>query len=378
MGFSLELRNYRCFREVDWQPKEVSVIVGPNGAGKTTLLSSFDLLRNVYLRSLSSALYFNGGSWGIKNLMAPQDEHVTIKVTLDGLSWEITPGIESMAANGEFGELVMSADKGQLIRRELYSDKFAFEGQDLTANDISAIRKAYETTHSVKLEPIVNAITNFRVYSDYRLYQLRQHGSRNEGDLYLSRGGENLFSVLRNWRDKRANRESYDLVRIGMRTAFPDFFDDWEFEISSQNVSLQFLIKNIENEIPLSLMPDGLLVALLHLTAIAGAVPGTLICIDEMENALHPFAIRSLTESIRRIAKQRDLTVVLSTHSPVLLDQFKQDPSKVFVLSSEIGREVASLDELRDPDWLAHFSIGELYSDAEFGSRQSHSFDKSK
>ena len=68
MGISLELRNYRCFHKVDWSPSGVCVVVGSNGAGKTTLLSSFDFVRNVYRQSLSSALYFNGGSVGRSQL----------------------------------------------------------------------------------------------------------------------------------------------------------------------------------------------------------------------------------------------------------------------------------------------------------------------
>jgi predicted ATPase len=89
-----------------------------------------------------------------------------------------------------------------------------------------------------------------------------------------------------------------------------------------------------------------------------------------MENALHPHAIRSLTSTIREIANKRNLTVVLSTHSPVLLDEFRDDPASVHVLGSDVNNEVTPLSELRDPDWLAHFSLGALYSEQEFGARK--------
>lgn len=370
MAISLELRNYRCFRRVDWSPCGVCVVVGANGAGKTTLLSSFDFLRNVYRQSLGSALYFNGGAWGVRNLLAPLDEHVSVSITVGELSWQILPGVESQSADGEFGEIVAHETTGQLLNRSLYSDKVNYGDRDWTVRDSSALRKVYEAADGHELDSLVDAIVNFRVYSDYRLYQLRQQGSRNQGDLYLSRGGENLFCVLRNWRDKRSSRESYDLVLDGMREAFPDYFENWEFEVSSQNVSLQFLLANVKHDIPVSLMPDGLLVGLLHLTAIAGANPGTLVCLDEMENALHPYAIRSLTSTIREIANKRNLTVVLSTHSPVLLDQFRDEPASVYVLGSDADNEVTPLSELRDPDWLAHFSLGALYAEQEFGARK--------
>ena len=59
------------------------------------------------------------------------------------------------------------------------TDNFTYEGRDWTVRDSSALKMMYEAVDSQQLESLVNAILNFRVYSDYRLYLLRQQGSRN-------------------------------------------------------------------------------------------------------------------------------------------------------------------------------------------------------
>lgn len=367
MSVHLTLRNYRCFRRADWSPPDVSLLVGPNGSGKSTLLSTFDVLRNVYLRSLSTALYFEGGAAGLRNLLAPEDEPVQLVLTVGNTSWELTPGLKGLAADGELGEVVREGSQ-VILQRSLYSGQFVFRGDNMSCGETCALRKAFEMTEDPTLKPLVHALTTFRVYGDYRLYQLRQQGSRMDSNLYLSRGGENLFTVLRNWRDKRELRASYEVVLNGLREAFPDLFDDLEFELAGQTVTASLYLHKLPQPMPVVFAPDGLLVAFLHLTAVAGAQPGTLVGIDEMENALHPYAIRALTRAIRQLAQERNLQIVLTTHSPVLLDEFKNVPCHVFVLEANQERVPMPLDEQRDPEWLAHFSLGELFSEFEFGA----------
>ncbi|MBK8940757.1 MAG: ATP-binding protein [Polyangiaceae bacterium] len=56
--------------------------------------------------------------------------------------------------------------------------------------------------------------------------------------------------------------------------------------------------------------PDGLLQAILVLVAVAGAQDRAVLAIDEMENFLHPHAIRSVLRSVRALADERHLTVI--------------------------------------------------------------------
>src|SRR5207248_2716780 len=118
---------------------------------------------------------------------------------------------------------------------------------------------------------------------------------------------------------------------------------------------------------------NGWLTALLHLLAVAGAERGSLVAIDEMENALHPYAIRALLEAFRDWGDEHDLTVCLATHSPVVLDEFNDAPARVFVM--EHGQETVpvSLPDLCSPDWLAHFTLGKLYAHGDYGSQRDHS-----
>jgi AAA15 family ATPase/GTPase len=107
---------------------------------------------------------------------------------------------------------------------------------------------------------------------------------------------------------------------------------------------------------------------LVLLCDVAAAEPGGVVAIDEPENALHPFAIREFLRRAEQRARQHDLTVVLTTHSPVVLNHFTQEPSRIHVLRAMDPSMPVRLDEIKSPEWLADFCLGDLYENCEFGA----------
>lgn len=176
-----------------------------------------------------------------------------------------------------------------------------------------------------------------------------------------------MFSVLRNWRDKRADHERYELVLAGLREMFADFFDDLDFAKAAQVVGVDLHLRG-GGAHSASLAPDGWFVALLHLTALASTDPGDLIAIDEPENALHPFAIKAFIGQTREWASRRSVTVLLAPHSPVIINAFDERPEQLFVMDPGRPTGPTPVTELKDRDWLAHFALGDLYMREELGA----------
>jgi predicted ATPase len=181
-----------------------------------------------------------------------------------------------------------------------------------------------------------------------------------------------VFTVLRNWKaGDRSHEERFAFVREGLRRAFPGLFEDLDFESAGQIVTARFYMPKNSKAIPFHLAPTGLLATLLHLAAVASMEKGGIVAIDEFENSLHPHAIKVLIEYIRERAAKMDLTVLLASHSPVVLDQFRACPSQAIVMDP-INPPTA-LDKIEDPAWLAQFSLGELYANENIGAVKSAS-----
>jgi predicted ATPase len=366
MEFTLEVRNFRGLRRVEWTPSGVCAIVGPNGSGKTTLIDVLDLLNAGTLVGFSKALEQHGGAYGVRHFEAPRGEPVTFNVRVGAARWTVQPDI-NLGPGGPhipFRDVVFDGDK-------LLIDSSS-EGGDRARRNIHSLNDQL-----LPLKPLLDSsaaalgllkfVVGYQHYRHYRLESLRREGSRLGGDLELRGDGHNLFSVLLNWRNRRDYHERWSFLFDNVRACFPEVLSDFSFPIAANIVSCEVHTPQ-GNTLTPALLPDGFLVALLHLCAVASTADGCALAIDEPENALHPFAIRQLMGAFREWSDKHDVTVLLATHSPVLLDTFKEHPEKVFVM--EPGHEVlpVPLDQLKQRNWLAHFSLGDLYEHLKYGA----------
>ncbi len=371
MSITIETRNYRALRNTHWTPSGVCVLVGPNGAGKTTLLTLFEFFRNAYLRSASSAIENIGGVYGLRSWGAAEDEPILVAFSAAGLRWELQLTAHGPTLADQLGEKLTHGSE-EVLSRPALAQHFFYKGERRQLDDREerlGLRVAADAERADELRPLAAALVSNRIYRNYHLWGLRNNGSRQSGDLFLHPNGQNVFAVLRNWRDRRDFKPQYEFVVSALRHAFPDLFYDFDFHVAGMTITADLIEPTGNETCPLSLAPSGWLTALLHLSAVAGTAAGAFVALDDFGNDLHPFAIRSLTNSFREWADEYDLTVCLASHSPVLLDEFKDCPSSVFVMERALDNGPVPLTELFDSDWLARFSLGKLYQHGEFAGQ---------
>jgi len=367
----LIVENFLGLRKIDWSPSAVSVLVGPNGAGKTTVLDALDFLANTYRIGVSSAVR-RIGTAAFKHLAADADAPVVFELadaTTD-CRYRVEFIVQSGGVDAHPDERGLVGDRLDLLRLA-GSSTWSFQGVTYETPELnpdrSALRSAFEhRLLSTQWRQFASFIHSIRIYDAWWLNTLRTTPARPEdGDAYLHRTGRNLLSVLSRWKNgERSLQRQYEWVITTAKEAFFDIFEDLRVESDGNDHRGYFYPPGIETEIglPLRRAPDGLLVGLLHLTAIAGAREGCIVGLDEMENQLHPHAIRVLIKAMRERAEERDLTVLLTTHSPVLLNQFRgQYMDNVYLIEQSSRAMPDRLSEAYPPEWLAQFLPGDLY-----------------
>lgn len=62
-----------------------------------------------------------------------------------------------------------------------------------------------------------------------------------------------------------------------------------------------------------------------------------LVLIDEVETSLHPRAQRRLMRDLARIAREQELQIILSTHSPYILDELPPE-ARIYLLDGAAGK----------------------------------------
>jgi len=94
-------------------------------------------------------------------------------------------------------------------------------------------------------------------------------------------------------------------------------------------------------------------------------LPG-IIVLDEPELGLHPFAIVQLAEMLHTVS--RNSQVVVATQSVTLMNQF--EANDLIVVERRNGfSSFERLDQQRLSDWLADYSLGDLWEKNLLGGR---------
>ena len=369
--------NFRGLEHVEFSPTGVSLLAGRNAAGKTTMLKGLRLMADMVRWGLPFAVKNAGGTVAFKSIHARSDEDVVLELSRGPITWRLGIPVEGDAVlfNG-YAETVtingvVALDVPRLKPTFTLQEPFIVGP---VGPRTRSGRSELETLKIVKMvdediNDFVKFTENIRVYQKLEWSQAISEKD-DSGDAYLHASCANLVPLLRDWRlSPRTGLRRYQWVLSRLQLAFPGVCEDIEITPDGRAWILDPNAADPESRIPLQLAASGFITGLLQLVALAGAAPGSLICFDEVENQLHPHAIRVLIQAMRDISEERDLTIILTTHSPVVMNEFKDREDHFFVIEADTPPPVPKcIEELHDPNWLAHFSLGDLYEREAFSA----------
>lgn len=368
----LSVKNFRALRDARWEiPEGLSVVVGPNGSGKTTLLSVLPLLGEAFRIGPQKAFQEIGGAAHIRNRDVDDGEPVRFEIALDGLEWSFEPQFERGMVAHEGAEELHAAGQ-EVIRRPKGDASSMFRGVLIATHAKLAIRAALdreaEDTDLIRMRRLLDSCATYESVQ-YNVPNLRRVGSPANSHDALHPNGFNAFSVLRNWLGTREHKPRFAFVQESLQQIFGEEFVELDFETAGQTVALRTYHPRFKDQ-PLLYadVSTGLQYAMLQLMGVASAPIGGVVAIDEPETALHPEAIRRMLQCMEDYATKNQLRVAFATHSPVVLDHFKSEPQRVFVMQRGESTLPVRLDELHAPEWLRQFSLGDLYTANDFGA----------
>ena len=368
--FTLVARDYRALRSVAWNPAPgLNVLVGPNGSGKTTVLSALKFLRTLFSYGHESALGVVKGVH-LRRRGAAAEAPVHFEIQVGEIRWTLDLPVDARGLVSTYGESLTRGDEA-VLRATMYQEEWTYEGKRRKFPEgRCCARFVWDHAEPEWMIPLVDCLRQIRVYDTYRLDLVRGPTREDERRTYLHPTGANLWTVLSHWKTSpRRFNHQFAWVIEAMRSAFPDVVRDLEFDgVTPHGMIFPPDASSPDDAVPALLEADGVLTGFLHLTAVAGAARGSVLAFDEIENQLHPYAIRSILNSMRERAEENELTILMTTHSPVVLNAFEGQEDQVYVM--ERGQETlpVALTELRDPVWLTSFTLGRRYERLDFGA----------
>lgn len=352
----LTIEGFKSIRKLDFDLKPLNVLIGANGAGKSNFISFFRLLRELIGQRLQVAVQATEGGADACLFMGP-------KVTKQ-FSAKLCFG-----NNGYEFSLVPTPD-----------NRFVFAEENVVFNGAITWRHSFSGGHPESTlknlkdtQPtwgrFYDAISDWNVYHfhDTSLSAGVRRQTAINDDLALRPDASNLAAYL--FRLRKTAQESYRQIRDIVRLAAP-FFDDFVLRPVSANpemIQLEWQQRDSGHLFRASQLSDGTLRFICLATALLQPVRPATILFDEPELGLHPYALALLGNLFKQAAKPQQ-QIIISTQSAILLNEF--EPEDVVVVERHQGESTfRRLDAADFSDWLAEYTLGELWQKNVLGGR---------
>ena len=369
----LRIKDYKSIASCDIALQSFTAFIGPNGAGKSNIIDSLRFVTDSLRNSLEFALSDRGGIQEVRRRSKGHPWYFGISMHLN--LWNGAQAFFGFRIGGPVKTRAYSVAEERCI---------VSEGPPAPTKHHYHVRKgelvAWTGNLQSAIEPdrlylqAVSALPQFRPVYDaltrMGFYNLNPDVIRGLQDpdpaRVLARDGRNIASVLKRLEssEPKAKRriEQYleRVVRgvggISHRAIGPKETVEFRQVVPADDKPWRFLAAN---------MSDGTLRALGVLLSLFQAPQGAdkavpLVGLEEPESALHPAAMNALSGAILEAA--RNTQVLVTSHSPDLLDNEQISSDSILAVVSDNGQTLAApVDEAtRDALKQGLYTPGEL------------------
>jgi predicted ATPase len=315
----IRYKNFKALRDTTLPLGQFTLIVGANGTGKTTAMKALNILKNP-----------KNNSWEELS-SAGLDEREKVEIAFVN---EDTIYPEIWTTNGYIDQ---NADDKVTRNLQEYYEGVAKEG-----------------------------LNTFQMYS-FDSNKIAATVPVNNEKVLVSDGG-NLAGILDLLKDSEPER--FDALNNALTIWFPEY-DKILFDRNDKGKFIVLRTKIGQHKIKAEDLSDGTRLALAYLTIAYLPNPPKIVCFEEPERGIHPKLLNNIQEAMYRLAfpanygeNREPIQVVATTHSPYLLDLYKDNPKEIVIAEKdENGVHFENLSKMKNIDKILQGgeSLGEVW-----------------
>ena len=360
----LQTSNYRSLgRDVAVTFGRISVLIGPNGSGKSNVLDALSFVRDAVLQGLPAAITHREGIDSIRRHSSGHPYNVGISLDL---TLRNRPASYAFEITGDRTEEYRVRSESATVRTGHETHQFRRTREKWSGPDGYAPRlddEALELTALAgdnRFKPLAEFLSGICVYSIFPdVLRAPQHFDSASP---MKRHGENWVSILRELLKKT---EKADFIS-GLRELTGDI-DDARVSSAAGFLVTEFkqIVPHDQNKrrkwFPAGRQSDGTLRVAGLLTALLQRPTIPVIGIEEPELTVHPGALPMVYDYFVQASELSQ--VVITTHSPIILDVADVERDHVFVVDRGNGyTDVRRVSEQQlAPVRQKLLSLGDLY-----------------
>jgi AAA15 family ATPase/GTPase len=306
----VSIQNFKSLKDVTLNLQKINLLIGPNNSGKTNFLKALELIGHdkKTKKHDRSQLSFK----------KQYDNKIEIK-----LSWP---------SDREDFDCKMA--------------KFYFDGSDLIDENGYYSESNEGSIFDLRVSIPEFKYTNLDTAKIYKPdpNKLDKPGPVGRGDFTVAADVSNLIAFFDRIRDEYP--ATFAQIKADLAKCVPEFT-----EINFQNVeSTDELVKQFGDKTFKRIgltdgrqntiywadeLSEGTLYFIALLCIINQPNPPKLLLLEEPEKGIHPRRIFEVIQFIFRLAEEKDVQVIMTTHSPIVVDMFKDMPESVFIFDKD-------------------------------------------
>lgn len=381
---SCRIKNFKAIRDsgkIEFTP--LTVFIGNNGSGKSSVIEALETMQVIVRDGLDAAMV----PWHGMEYVLNQAVSHTWKRETDGIINPISFDIQGRA-DDRFYHAQMKISAGLGMNRIFFEHELFTQSMKLKIErDMTGLVQS----NKPEVLPLQLRDKSRIAEGDSILTPLKQHNilawqfislapnvmgepyprQRTTSAVRLTKDGRNIADYLLHIRE--IDPTVIDGIVDAIQFVLP-YAVDIQPQISTELnrvAYLQFAEQNIKVKLPGWVLSTGTLRILALLALLRHPSPPPVIFIEEIENGLDPRTIDLLVNEIRAAVKRGITQVVITTHSPYLLDLLSI--SQIVLVERKQGEPCFTRPAEREEvkEWAKRFSPGMLYTMGQLSNGES-------
>ncbi|SOD96328.1 AAA family ATPase [Spirosoma fluviale] len=326
----VSIQNFKSLKDVTLDLQKVNLLIGPNNSGKTNFLKALEYFNQRVLQ---------------RTYNDSQERNFRYKRSTDYLSIGLTfQGNDEELQFLHKMNFLESPDRNEVQSSQINSRK----GIILNKNE-----DGYPNAEFLRRE--LNSLSIYRPDPN----KLTQPGPVGTGAEIVNSDSSNLIGFLDRMLGNKYRKSVFNRIETDLQTCVPEF-DEINIDDESPTEEMKRLFPNnsfkrlglTNSEQGVTYWADELSEGTLYFLALLCIInqpnPPKLLLLEEPEKGIHPRRIREVMNFIRRLVAEKDIQVIMTTHSPLLLDEFAESPESVFVFDKDAEGATIVNNLLRD------------------------------
>jgi energy-coupling factor transporter ATP-binding protein EcfA2 len=367
MFTKLHVENFLSLKNVDLELGKVNVFIGPNASGKSNIARALQLIA----KHARDGLPILEGYERLRDLSFNFNSAVDVYIALETLIGRSKYGYTLQLTNeGYFEQILMANEpvithdgsrgamhvKGQTRHGLTFHRGSAYYGRPIFGSMLTVLPLDVEK----EIHYLASSLGKISVHS-FAPDRLR---SKNPvgAPRFLEYHGSNIARYLLYSHTER--RKDFGCVEETLRGTIPEV-EEVIPHIEGTDVEVWIKIRGLDEPLKPHNISDGTLRILALITALYSGF--SLVAFEEPENCIHP----NLLETLMNLARDSPSQVVITTHSPYLLDHVK--PEEVYLVWKEgLETKVKKLSTTSEMEHVKKFleeggTLGEAWYSGIFG-----------